>query len=149
MNESAACALRPMCIEDHPAAYALWRRSEGVTVRAADERDAIARYLQHNPGTSFVAYVGEDLIGTILAGTDGRRVIIHHLAVDAAHQGRGIGRALLHASLEALRRRGIEKAMTFVFLANESALGFWRAQGWTQRDELALFSCVLGDDANA
>jgi N-acetylglutamate synthase len=46
---------RPMSIADYDAIIALWTRSEGVRVRAADSREGVARYLSRYQGWSFVA----------------------------------------------------------------------------------------------
>ena len=141
--------IRHMIVEDHQALLALWRHSKGIGVRSADSYDGLARYLDRNPRTSYVACKDQDIIGTILAGTDGRRGLIHHLAVDEQYRGNGIGQALLNAALEALSQMGIEKCSTFVFRTNEKAIVFWNKVGWTERDELTTFSKILSDDDNA
>ena len=43
----------PMTIEDYDEVYALWSRTPGVGLSAADERPAIVYFLEHNPGLSF------------------------------------------------------------------------------------------------
>lgn len=149
MSESDNISIRLMCIDDHDAAVALWRQSDGVMVRGADRRDAIERYLKRNPTTSFVACDGDRLVGTILAGTDGRRGVVHHLAVAETHRRRGVARRLLDAALEALRSLGIEKCTTFVFRENAPAHGFWADAGWEHRDDLDVFTFVLSGDPNA
>jgi len=58
---------------DYEDAAALWYTTEGLVLRDADRPEAIASYLERNPGSSFVAVDGERLVGTVLCGHDGRQ----------------------------------------------------------------------------
>ena len=79
-------SIREMTIDDYDEVFALWQVSEGVGLSTADERDEIAIYLHRNPGTSFVALDGGQLVAAVLCGHDGRRGYIHHLAVKKSHR---------------------------------------------------------------
>jgi len=135
-----AITLREMSIEDYNAAYQLWETSPGVGLSSSDAYDSIARYLDRNPGLSFVACDGPKLIGTVLGGHDSRRGYIYHLAVDLAYRKRGIGRDLVGHCIAALGKNGIEKCHIFVFGTNDDALAFWKNCGWTERVELVILS---------
>jgi ribosomal protein S18 acetylase RimI-like enzyme len=74
--------------------------------------------------------------GVLLCGHDGRRGHIYHVAVDVRSRGRGIGRALLAAALDALRKEGINKAALVVFDANSQGNAFWERVGFTERSDL-------------
>ncbi|MFO1288200.1 MAG: GNAT family N-acetyltransferase [Rubrivivax sp.] len=132
--------IRPFAPADHAAARALWEATPGVGLRDADEAVAMARFLERNPGLSFVAEEGGMLLGTILCGHDGRRGLIHHLVTAPAARRRGIGKALLARGLQGLRAQGIGKCHLLVFRSNAEGLAFWRAVGASERHELALFS---------
>src|SRR4051812_31651075 len=122
--------IRPMELADYPAVLALWQATEGLTLRDADDsEEAIARYLKRNPGLSFVAEDEAGLIGAVLCGHDGRRGLLHHLAVAASHRGQGIGGALVERCLEGLRAEGISKCHLFVKAENLNGLSFWRHLG--------------------
>src|SRR5262249_5210784 len=95
---------RPMEEEDIPCALALWQGLSGIGLREADSPPALARYLQRNPGSSFVAVSATgELVGVSLAGHDGRRGYLHHVAVAESFRKRGIGRRLVEACLAALK----------------------------------------------
>ena len=64
-------SFRLMSIQDYDTILSLWQAAEGVGLSAADERTAIARYLERNPGLSFTAWEGELLVGAVLCGHDG------------------------------------------------------------------------------
>jgi len=118
----------------------LWRACEGIGLSEADSRENIMRFLGRNPGSSFVAWAGETLAGAVLAGHDGRRGYMHHLAVHPAYRRHGIARLLIEKSLEALRAQGIDKCHGFVFLNNRSGLDFWEHNGWSIREDIRLIS---------
>jgi N-acetylglutamate synthase len=138
--------LRP---EDYDEAVALWQSAEGVTLRDADSRDGIERYLARNPGLSFVAREAGMLVGAVLCGHDGRRGYLQHLAVAPAHRGRGIGRTLARRCLEGLCAQGIHKCHLFVVDGNEHARDFWRTVGWSERTDVVLMSVTFGRSDNA
>jgi N-acetylglutamate synthase len=139
MNDKTV-VIRPFRAEDHAAALALWRSDPGVGLSSADEFNSIARFLNRNPGTNFVAESEDQIVGTILCGHDGRRGLIHHLAVATTCRRRGVGLSLLRAGLSAMHAAGIDKCHLLVFKSNEPGLAFWHAVQAVAREELALFS---------
>ncbi len=139
-----------MQMRDYPGMIALWHSCEGLLMRDADGPDGIEKYLRRNPGTSFVAVADDDeVIGTIMAGHDGRRGYILHVAVRAAMRGQGIASRLLGLCLDALRREGIEKAHVHVAAQNHSGREYWRRRGFHHRGEIELYSFVNGDNPDA
>jgi len=135
-----------MAINDYDEVLALWRASEGIGLSDADSRESIARFLERNPGLSFVAYDGQHLIGAVLCGHDGRRGYIHHLAVAKSHRRQGLGRALVGRCLSAVQREGIGKCHIFVFGDNKDAIAFWEKIAWIERVELVMMSQNITTD---
>lgn len=132
--------LRPFLPADIPAARALWQATPGVGLSAADGPGALTGFLARNPGTCFVTESAGRLTGTILVGHDGRRGLIHHLAVAADQRRAGLGRRLVRAGLQALNDCGIHKCHLMVFADNAEGAAFWTGLGATRRDELQLYS---------
>lgn len=128
------------CLEDYDAVFSLWQACEGIGLSEADSRENIARFLARNPGTSVLAWNNATIVGTILAGHDGRRGYLHHLAVHPDYRRRGIGRRLVQKALYALSEQGIGKCHGFVFRTNRDGLGFWQTAGWAIRDDVCLIS---------
>lgn len=126
--------------EDHAQARALWDSTDGVGLSDADSFDNVRRFLERNPGLSFVATANQALVATILCGHDGRRGLIHHLAVAPAHQRRGLGRELVQRALAALRKEGIQKCHLLVFRQNAAGRAFWDRIGAEERATLRIFS---------
>lgn len=138
--------LRAMEAGDWPSLEELWKRTPGVGLRYPDDSpEGLSRYLQRNPTTCFVAEIEGTLVGSVLAGHDGRRGYLYHVAVSADHRRRGIGRALVESAVEALRAEGIRKAGLVVFERNEEGNPFWEAIGWKHREDLMYRDCQLAD----
>ena len=130
--------LAPMQAADFDAVEKLWHDSDGVGLRGEETREWLARYLDRNPGMSWVARDDARIVGAVLGGHDGRRGYLYHLAVDADRRRQGIGRALVAASLAAMAKHGIVRATVFVYDDNLEALDFWRTAGWHDRVDLRM-----------
>ncbi len=136
--------VRPMIIEDYDQVAALWESTAGVGLdEGDDERAGIDSYLERNPGLSFTATADGKIIGAVLCGHDGRRGYLHHLAVNPAYRGNGIGRNLVDNCLSALKQIGIRKCNIMVFDDNDTGLGFWRNTGWIDKEGLLLMQMPI------
>ncbi|MDO5520107.1 MAG: GNAT family N-acetyltransferase [bacterium] len=136
--------IRKMVIEDYEQVYGLWVRTPGMGLNSVDDsREGIARYLNRNPDTCFVAEEEGEIIGVILTGNDGRRGYISHTAVDGERQKQGIGRQLVEKALEALHREGITKVALVVFEKNIGGNEFWEKLGFTKREDLVYRNKAL------
>jgi len=134
-----------MTAEDVPAARALWQQAEGVTLTVTDDEAGVLRFLERNPGFSFVAESGGRIVGVVVGGHDGRRGYLHHLAVEAALRRRGVAAQLVDECLEAMRAAGLEKVHAFIERDNPRGLGFCLGTGWFERTDLRMVTVLPGD----
>ena len=134
--------IREMSIEDYMEVYDLWEKTEGVGLSESDSKNQISRFLDRNPGLSFVYLDSDKIVGVVLCGTDGRRGYIHHLAVDDKCRGKKIGSLLIERCLDELKAIDILKCHLFVFETNDLARSFWIGTGWKKRDDLLIYSKV-------
>jgi ribosomal protein S18 acetylase RimI-like enzyme len=142
--------IRPMVDEDIPAALALWQGLPGIGLRDADSPASLARYLLRNPGCSFVALIeGGELAGVSLAGHDGRRGYLHHVAVAEPFRKQGLGRELVERCAAALKAEGIEKINLWVRVDNAPGREFWNRVGGRERTDILMVSIITGDNPNA
>lgn len=138
--------IQEMTLDDYEEVRSLWLESEGIELSACDSHSSIARFLEKNPGLSFVARDGEQLVGAVLCGTDGRRGYIDHLVVRASHRRRGLGRMLVNRCVYNLLQNGIQKWHLFVREDNRAAIEFWSKLGWQERIELITMSNLNAAD---
>lgn len=129
--------IRTMSISDYADVYNLWLSCKGMGLNSLDDsRDGIEKFLKRNPDTCFVAEVDNRIVGSILAGNDGRRGYIYHTAVSPQYQKHGIGSTLVDTAIDALKKLGINKIALVVFDKNDNGNAFWEKQGFSERNDL-------------
>lgn len=141
----AGHSLRPLTSADYATVRVLWEASEGIGLNESDTPEAIALFLERNPGLSLVALdTAVKIVGAVMCGHDGRRGYLHHLAVTPAARGRGLGRAMVNQCLASLRALGIPKCNIYLYANNESGRAFWTHEGWAVRDDLLVMQRGIG-----
>ncbi|MES2205568.1 MAG: GNAT family N-acetyltransferase [Pseudomonadota bacterium] len=141
--------IREMNIADYDSVITLMRNTPGVTFRDADSREATSRYLDRNPGLSFIAEQNSIVVGCVMCGHDGRRGYLQHLIVSPEHRGKGIAKKMVSLCIERLESLGIVKAHIDVLINNETAIQYWTKQGWKKREDIYRFSFLNSTNNNA
>ena len=137
---------RQLATSDHTALMALWKSCSGISLRDADSPSNMEKYLLRNPGLSFVAVHDDQVVGSLMAGHDGRRGYIQHLAVADTFRRQGIAGKLLELCLDALAGEGIVKSHVHVVQGNHGGIEFWSRHGWIHRSEIEMYSFINGDN---
>lgn len=141
--------IRAMIISDYQAVFQLFSETPGVTVRDADSYEAIAKFLERNPGLSFVAGDQGYVVGCVFCGYDGRRGSLHHLVVRSPYRGKGVAKLLVSHCVEALGQLGINKSHVDVLVTNSGAQAFWSKIGWHQRNDIFRYSFISSGGCDA
>jgi len=76
----------------------------------------------------------------ILGGFDGRRGLVHHLAVLPEYQGKGIGKVLMYKLEETFKKMGVVKINFWVENRNLKVTDFYRKLGYELRDDIVTMS---------
>lgn len=79
-----------------------------------------------------------NLVGTSWMTIDGRRNYLHHFGIDESYQGRGLGRMLLNASLDAAREIGLQLKIE-VHRENKRALELYTRNGFRYLGEYDVY----------
>lgn len=132
--------IRPMTKEDYDEVYAMWQTTSKRALSNADSREQIERYLDRNAGMSQVAVADGKIVGTVLAGHDGRRGFIHHMAVMPQYRRKGIGHSLANTAIEKIKAEDIDKTHIFCYQNNETGQNFWKDFGFKKRDDVFVYS---------
>ncbi len=86
-----------------------------------------------------IAWDGEEVAGVVIASAQTEDGWVDDLAVRRPWRGRGLGRALLLTALEALRARGLTRALLGVDTDNPTgAMGLYSSAGMTQSGDAHL-----------
>jgi len=130
--------IRKMEIKDYFEIIDLWENTNGMGLNADDDsEESIKIFLEKNPNICFVAELDTgEIIGTIMAGNDGRRGHIYHLMVKNEYRKNGIGKKLLEKAENGLKEEGIRKIFLLVFKENEIGNEFWVNNGYKIREDL-------------
>ena len=132
------CVMR---LSDYEEMYDLWRGCDGIGLHTVDDsKEGLSRFLRRNPDSCFVMRLHDQVVGTILAGNDGRRGYIYHLAVDPLHRQEQIGSRLVNAVLRELKQQGIHKVALVASEDNMEGHAFWTKMGFEMRKELRYYS---------
>ena len=135
-----------MTIEDYEKVYQLWLSCSGMGLNNLDDsKDGIAKYLDRNPDTCFVAEKSDEIIGVIISGHDGRRGFIYHTAVNPEYRNQGIAKMLVEAAMDALKANGINKVALVVFDRNKDGNAFWEKFGFTVREDLVYRNKTISE----
>ncbi|MDE5604044.1 MAG: GNAT family N-acetyltransferase [Eubacterium sp.] len=138
--------IRKMVISDYAEVYNLWLSCKGMGLNDVDDSEiGIAKFLERNPDTCFVAETDNKIVGVIMAGNDGRRGYIYHTAVHPSCRKQGIGSRLVQTAMDALKQLGICKVALVVFEQNQSGNAFWEKQGFTVRTDLTYRNKSLAE----
>ena len=139
--------MRLLKISDYQSVYNLWKNTSGMGLRSLDDsEEGIKRFLLRNPNTNFVAVLDKKIAGVIMAGNDGRRGYIYHLAVQNEYRRRGIASALVKECLMALRIEEINKVALVVFSDNTSGNNFWQKLGFIEREDLVYRNISINEE---
>jgi len=98
----------------------------------------IDRKLGVQPELLLVAEVDGRLAGAVIAGYDGVRGWIHHLAVAPDERQRGLGTALVRAAEAGLLKLGCPKVNLQVRATNRGVVAFYRQVGYEIEERVSM-----------
>lgn len=107
----------------------LWERC-GVTRPGDDPPTDIAFARSSGNATILVARLDGDLAGSAMVGHDGHHGTVYFVSVDPDRRGTGLGRAVMAATEEWLRARGVLKLNLLVRAGQEDVIAFYRSIGY-------------------
>lgn len=123
-----AFIIRPFEERDREAVKALWRTAFAEFPDDPDED--IDFCVRSGHGGLFVGCIDDVPVGTIMAGHDGHRGWIYHVATAPEHRGRGYGRSLVAHAEAYLAAAGVPKLNLQIRVANAQVQGFYERIGY-------------------
>jgi ribosomal protein S18 acetylase RimI-like enzyme len=129
---------RPDASEDRRQVVALWNRVFPGDPPWNAPDAMIDRKLGAQPELFLVAEIDGRIAGTVLAGFDGVRGWLYHLAVAPEERRRGCGARLVAAAELALRALGCTKVNLQVRAGNAEAVAFYRRLGYEVEERVSM-----------
>jgi ribosomal protein S18 acetylase RimI-like enzyme len=129
--------IRPLLPSHADAAVALWRAA-GLTRPWNDPYADFATAVAGPSSAVLGAFADSALAGTAMVGHDGHRGWVYYLGVSDRLRRNGIGRALMTAAEEWVRRHGIPKVQLMVRHDNADAVAFYQRLGYADADVVVL-----------
>lgn len=135
---SKALEIRPYREADEAAVVRLWRVVFPDDPPWNEPTLVIRRKLGVQPELFLVAVDDGCLVGTALAGFDGCRGWVHHVAVAPEARRARIGSRLVCQAAEGLRALGCPKVNLQVRAGNEAAVGFYASLGFDVEQRVSM-----------
>lgn len=139
-----AVRVREFDEHDRVKVIELWRGC-GVIRPWNDPNLDIDRKLAVEDAMFFVAALGSDVIGSVMAGYDGHRGWINYLAVDPELRGEGVGRLLMERAEHHLEQAGCPKINLQIRVGNPGAIEFYEHLGFTIDDVVSMGKRLVDD----
>src|SRR5438477_1114355 len=124
-----AVEIRDLRRNDADALRALWRAC-GIRDRPGDDDASLAAMAARNPGLCIVGSEGDRIVASTLAGFDGRRGWLYHVATHPDVRRRGIATRLVRTIEDRLRAMGCRKLNLIVWEGEDDAMAFWTGIGY-------------------
>jgi len=127
--------IRAIADEDIAQIIALWSAA-GVARPWNDPHRDIAFARRNAHSTLLVADIKGEVVATVMVGEDGHRGWVYYVATAPNHRGKSLGRAMMAAAEDWLKRRGVWKVQLLVREENAKVIEFYEHLGY--RDTLTV-----------
>ena len=132
------CVVRSYQDSDHDLVVALWTAVFPNDPPWNEPSELIRRKRSIQPDLFWVADEGGQIIGTVLAGYDGVRGWIYHLAVDPAKRRKGTARLLMQTAEDSLEALGCPKINLQIRANNIVVVDFYKAMGYGVEERVQM-----------
>ncbi|HKO51944.1 MAG TPA: GNAT family acetyltransferase [Polyangiaceae bacterium] len=131
-------AIRPFELPDQPALESLWGRVFADDPPWNAPRVMIANKLKVQPELLLVGLLDHALVAAVMAGFDGVRGWIYHLAVAPEARRRGFASQMMRAAEFALHQRGCPKVNIQVRASNAEVVRFYQSLGFIVEERVSM-----------
>ncbi len=138
MDTSPKLHVRPFQPEDRERLISLWSDAFPHDPPRNAPHLMIERKLHLDDDLLLVALAHSELVGAVIAGYDGVRGWLYHLAVAPARRRAGIGTQLVRSAETRLRALGCVKVNLQIRSSNSSVAAFYASIGYDQEARVSM-----------
>jgi ribosomal protein S18 acetylase RimI-like enzyme len=131
-------AIRTYQDSDYAAVVTLWNLVFPNDPPWNEPSELIRRKRSVQPNLFWIAQDGDEIVGTVLAGYDGVRGWIYHLAVDPGKRRKGTARMLMKTAEDALEALGCPKINLQVRMNNTGVVDFYKTVGYAVEERVQM-----------
>ncbi len=133
--------IRRLVPDDYEKIIELWKVA-GLPYKpkGRDSKESIEKQMKENPEFFIGVFVGDKLVGTVVASFDGRKGWINRLAVHPKYRRRGIGELLIKKAEAVLKEKGAWIISALVEKENEPSLNLFRKCGYKISNDVIYVS---------
>ena len=137
-RRSERLSVRPFQHGEREALQRLWARVFPDDPPWNAPEVMIENKLKVQPELLLVGEVEGTLVGAMIAGFDGVRGWIYHLAIAPEYRRRGFATQLVRAAEDGLRRPGCPKVNLQVRAVNHEVVAFYRSIGYEIEERVSM-----------
>ena len=137
-RRSERLSVRPFQHGEREALQRLWARVFPDDPPWNAPEVMIENRLKVQPELLLVGEVEGTLVGAVIAGFDGVRGWIYHLAIAPEYRRRGFATQLVRAAEDGLRRLGCPKVNLQVRAVNHEVVAFYRSIGYEIEERVSM-----------
>jgi ribosomal protein S18 acetylase RimI-like enzyme len=130
--------IRPFRADDRDPLRTLWSRVFPDDPPWNAPEVMIDNKLKVQPELLLVGELAGTIVGAVIAGFDGVRGWIYHLAVAPEQRRRGFATALVRAAEQGLRDLGCPKVNLQVRATNQEVVAFYRSLGYQVEERVSM-----------
>ncbi len=131
--------IRDYWAADYPHVADIWERAGISTPERGDTAEVIENTLRRNGRLLVMVDKASDtVVGTSWLTNDGRRLTMHHFAIDPKFQGAGLSKPLLRESLKIAKEIGLQIKLE-VHRDNMRAIHFYEKAGFKRLGDYDVY----------
>jgi len=145
---AAMMEYRRLKTSDIPAMIDVWKKSAlPIREKTRESPQALRAEMKAGPQNFIGAFDGEELVGLVLATSDGRKGWINRLAVEPSHRHKGIALKLIQEAEEELVSRGIQIISALIDKENEVSFTLFAKAGYEIREDIVYVRKKMVEEA--
>lgn len=139
MENEQAFTIRDYWAADYPHVADIWERTGISTPGRGDSAEVIENTLRRSGRLLVLVDKASDIVvGTAWLTNDGRRLYLHHFAIDPKFQGGGLSKPLLREALKIAKETGLQIKLE-VERANERSIHFYEKAGFKRLGDYDVY----------
>lgn len=139
--------IRTLKKEDYSKMIEIWNRS-GLPIKpkGRESRESIEKQIDENPDLFLGAEEDGELVGVIIASSEGRKGWLNRIAVIPEKRGKGIAKALINEAEKALKKRSIKIIGLLIHKNNKPSINLAKNLGYIDAPDILYLTKRESDE---